>query len=233
MKMHDLEQRVINALHQEYAAETLRAWIGGEGMPHRLLADLVSRQQPGDDAILRLVLERERRLASTPAPAQFWAERSPEAIPLTTILELARIQVASHVQLHVRSYERALRLVLDPDLPLSSEGLALLGLFLRTYLRAGYLRAGHVSAGGAVIQLAWGSLDQFWPALEELAAAALVQPRHALAYELTYPARSLLIARCALGQAWYEANSLFLADQDAEIAAVERAVGVPRQSENE
>lgn len=67
MKMHDLEQRVINALHQEHAAETLRAWIGGEGMPNRLLADLVSRLHPDDDAILRLVLERERRLASTPA----------------------------------------------------------------------------------------------------------------------------------------------------------------------
>lgn len=227
MNMNDLEQHMINALHQEHPAETLRAWVGGGGMPAALLEDLVSRLQPDDDTTLRLVLHSERRLARTPAPARFWAERSQEAIPRTTILELARVQVASHVQQRVRVYERALSLVLDPDLPLSPDSLALLGLFLREYLRTGYLHAGYVSAGAAMIQLAWESLDQFWPALEELTAASLVQHRgcQALAYELTYPARSLLIAHFALRQAWYEANPLFQVNQDEEIGGVEQAAG--------
>ncbi len=112
------------------------------------------------------------------------------------------------MQQHVRSYERALRLALYPALSLSPDGLALLGLFLREYLRTGYLSAGHISPGVAMIQLAWEDLGQFWPALEELVAASLAGRRgcQAIAYELTYPVRALLIAHFALRQAWYEAN---------------------------
>jgi hypothetical protein len=225
MNMNDLEQHVINALHQEHPAETLRAWVGGGGMPAAQLDGLVSRLQPDDDAVLQLVLHAARRLARTPVPATFWAERSQEAIPHTTILELARAQVADHLKQHVRSYERALGLLLGPSLTLSPDSLALLGLFLREYLRQGYLSAGHVSPGVATIQLAWEDLDQFWPALDELVAASLAQRRgcQAIAYELTYPARSLLIVHFALRQAWYEANPLFQANQDEEIEKVERA----------
>jgi hypothetical protein len=239
MKMNDLEQRVINALHQEHPAQTLRAWVGGGGgMPPPLLEELVGRLQPDDDTTLQLVLQSERPLARTPAPARFWAERPQEAIPRTTILELARVQVASHVQQHVRSYERALRLVLGPDLALSPDSLALLGLFLREYLRQGYLHAGHVSPGPATIQLAWEELDQFWTALEELVAASLVQHRgcQIIAYELTYPARSLLIAHFALRVAWFEANPLFQADQSEEVERVEQAMAslaAPDARENE
>lgn len=138
-RFHRLEQRVINALHQEHPVETLRAWIGGEGMPAGLLEDLVSSLQPDDDT--------------------------------------------------------------------------------------GYLSAGHISPGVAMIQLAWEDLGQFWPALEEL-VASLAGRRgcQGIAYELTYPVRALLIAHFALRQAWYEANPLFLVDQNAEIEGVEQAV---------